>query len=88
MQDSNICMVHSCRWEICSLWAIAAKRVPPVVTERSLFCASRFPLIGGMHLTPDEITRLSRDARVTLIAQLWDSLEDAQIPLTPTLATR
>lgn len=35
-----------------------------------------------MHLSPDEITRLSPDERLALIAQLWDSLDDAQIPLT------
>jgi putative addiction module component (TIGR02574 family) len=36
-----------------------------------------------MQLTADEITRLSPDERLALIAQLWDSLDDAQIPLTP-----
>jgi len=35
-----------------------------------------------MQLTPDEITRLSPDERLALIAQLWDSLDDDQIPLT------
>ena len=35
-----------------------------------------------MHLSPDEITRLSPDERLALIAQLWDSLDDAQILLT------
>jgi putative addiction module component (TIGR02574 family) len=35
-----------------------------------------------MHLAPDEITRLSPDERLALIAQLWDSLEDDQVPLT------
>jgi putative addiction module component (TIGR02574 family) len=35
-----------------------------------------------MQLTPDEIARLSPDERLVLIAQLWDSLKDAQIPLT------
>jgi putative addiction module component (TIGR02574 family) len=35
-----------------------------------------------MQLTPDEITRLSPDERLTLIAQLWDSLDDGQVPLT------
>lgn len=33
-------------------------------------------------LTRDEIVRLSPTERIALIAQLWDSLDDAQIPLT------
>jgi putative addiction module component (TIGR02574 family) len=33
-------------------------------------------------LTPDEIVRLSPPERLALIAQLWDSLEDEQLPLT------
>jgi len=33
-------------------------------------------------LTPDEIVRLSPPERIALIAQLWDSLDDHQIPLT------
>lgn len=37
-----------------------------------------------MQLTHDEITRLSPDERLTLIAQLWDSLDDHQVPLTAT----
>ena len=36
-----------------------------------------------MQLTHDEITRLSPDERLALIAQLWDSLEDHQVQLTP-----
>lgn len=32
-------------------------------------------------LTPDEIVRLSPRERLALIAQLWDSLEDEQLPL-------
>jgi putative addiction module component (TIGR02574 family) len=36
-----------------------------------------------MQLTSDEITRLSPDERLALIAQLWDSLEDHQVQLTP-----
>ena len=36
-----------------------------------------------MQLTHDEITRLSRDERLALIAQLWDSLDDHQAQLTP-----
>jgi putative addiction module component (TIGR02574 family) len=34
-------------------------------------------------LTPDEITRLRPEERLALIGQLWDSLEDAEIPLPP-----
>ena len=34
-----------------------------------------------MQLTTDEITRLSPDERLELIAQLWDSLDDEQVPL-------
>jgi putative addiction module component (TIGR02574 family) len=34
-----------------------------------------------MQLTHDEITRLSPDERLALIAQLWDSLEDHQVQL-------
>ena len=33
-------------------------------------------------LTHDEIVRLSPPERLALIAQLWDSLEDDQLPLT------
>ena len=36
-----------------------------------------------MQLTRDEITRLSPDERLALIAQLWDSLDDHQVRLTP-----
>jgi putative addiction module component (TIGR02574 family) len=36
-----------------------------------------------MQLTQEEITRLSPDERLSLIAQLWDSLEDHQVQLTP-----
>jgi len=36
-----------------------------------------------MQLTHDEITRLSPDERLALIAQLWDSLDDNQVRLTP-----
>ena len=35
-----------------------------------------------MQLTHDEITRLSPDERLALIAQLWDSLDDQQVRLT------
>ena len=33
-------------------------------------------------LTSDEIIRLSPPERIALIAQLWDSLNDAQLPIT------
>ncbi|MGA3026262.1 MAG: addiction module protein [Bryobacteraceae bacterium] len=33
-------------------------------------------------LTPDEIVRLTPPERLALIAQLWDSLEHGQLPLT------
>jgi putative addiction module component (TIGR02574 family) len=33
-------------------------------------------------LTPDEIVRLTPPERLALIAQLWDSLEHEQLPLT------
>ncbi len=33
-------------------------------------------------LTPDEIVRLTAPERLALIAQLWDSLEHEQLPLT------
>lgn len=36
----------------------------------------------AMQLTPDEITRLSAPERLALIAQLWDSLDEVQVPLT------
>jgi putative addiction module component (TIGR02574 family) len=35
-------------------------------------------------LTPDEIVRLTPSERLALIAQLWDSLEHEQLPLTST----
>lgn len=33
-------------------------------------------------LTPDEVIRLTPPERLMLIAQLWDSLENNQLPLT------
>ena len=33
-------------------------------------------------LTQDELVRLTPPERLALIAQLWDSLEDDQVPLT------
>jgi putative addiction module component (TIGR02574 family) len=38
-------------------------------------------------LTSDEIIRLTPPERIALIAQLWDSLEDDQLPLTNTQQT-
>ena len=35
-----------------------------------------------MKLAPAEIARLSPDERLALIAQLWDSLDEDQIPVT------
>jgi putative addiction module component (TIGR02574 family) len=36
-----------------------------------------------MQLTPDEISRLSPAERLSLIGQLWDSLADEDVPVTP-----
>jgi putative addiction module component (TIGR02574 family) len=36
-----------------------------------------------MELTRNELDRLTPPERLALIAQLWDSLEDEEIPLTP-----
>jgi putative addiction module component (TIGR02574 family) len=42
-----------------------------------------FRRLGSMEsLTPDEIVRLTPPERLALIAQLWDSLEHEQLPLT------
>ena len=38
-------------------------------------------------LSADEIVRLSASERLALIAQLWDSLEQEQLPLTPAQET-
>lgn len=40
-----------------------------------------------MLFTHDQITRLTPAERLALIAQLWDSLEDHQVPLTPAQQT-
>jgi putative addiction module component (TIGR02574 family) len=34
-------------------------------------------------LSPDELARMTPPERLALIAQLWDSLEQDEIPLTP-----
>jgi putative addiction module component (TIGR02574 family) len=39
-----------------------------------------------MQLTAAEITRLSPEERLRLIEQLWDSLEDEDVPLPPAQA--
>jgi putative addiction module component (TIGR02574 family) len=39
-----------------------------------------------MQLTAAEITRLSPEERLRLIAQLWDSLNDEEVPLPPAQA--
>jgi putative addiction module component (TIGR02574 family) len=36
-----------------------------------------------MQLTRDVITRLSPQEQLSLIEQLWDSLSEADVPLTP-----
>ena len=36
-----------------------------------------------MQFTQDEITHLSPEERLALIAQLWDSLDDHQVQLPP-----
>jgi putative addiction module component (TIGR02574 family) len=36
-----------------------------------------------MHLSLDEITRLSPPERLALIGQLWDSLDNPDVPMTP-----
>ena len=36
-----------------------------------------------MQLTPEDISRLSPQDRLSLIEQLWDSLTDADVPLSP-----
>ena len=35
-------------------------------------------------ITHDEITRLSPEERLTLIGELWDSLDPVDVPVTPT----
>jgi putative addiction module component (TIGR02574 family) len=39
-----------------------------------------------VQLTRDEITRLSPEECLRLIGQLWDSLEDEDVPLSPAQA--
>jgi putative addiction module component (TIGR02574 family) len=42
--------------------------------------------VTAMQLTPAEITRLSPAERLRLIEQLWESLEDEDVPLPPAQA--
>ncbi len=35
-------------------------------------------------LTPDQLSRMTPPERLALIAQLWDSLDHDQLPVTPT----
>ncbi len=35
-----------------------------------------------VHFAPEDVVRLSPPERIALIEQLWDSLEDYQIPVT------
>ena len=51
--------------------------------QRPLTPSPRALTLAGMQLTQDEITRLSPGERLRLIEQLWESLSDADIPLTP-----
>ena len=39
-------------------------------------------LVAMGSLTHDELARLTPPERLALISQLWDSLDDAQVPLT------
>ena len=39
-------------------------------------------MVMEVHFTRDEIVRLSPPERLELIAQLWDSLDHDQVPLT------
>jgi putative addiction module component (TIGR02574 family) len=49
----------------------------PIAFARVVFYARHMDL-----LTHDELVRLTPPERLTLISQLWDSLEDDQLPLT------
>lgn len=56
-----------------------------IISTRTNHCqwSARLLILKVMELlTPDEIGRLSPPERLALIAQLWDSLEQEQIPLT------
>ena len=58
-----------------------------IVSINALYCPlPYFRLLRTLKamelLKPDEIVRLSPPERLALIAQLWDSLEHEQLPLT------
>src|SRR5579863_5276284 len=52
------------------------------ITTRCLTCRLLRILKAMELLKPEEIARLSPPERLALIAQLWDSLEQEQLPLT------
>jgi putative addiction module component (TIGR02574 family) len=53
------------------------------VSSKALLPGLLFRTLEGMEvLTRDEIVRLTPPERLALIAQLWDSLEQEQLPLT------
>ena len=53
------------------------------VDAQSLLSIRVFSILRGMEiLSRDEISRLSPPERLELIGQLWDSLENEQLPLT------
>jgi putative addiction module component (TIGR02574 family) len=59
------------------------KKQPPNVFYSALLPGLLFRRLEGMELlSPDEIGRLTPPERLALIAQLWDSLEQEQLPLT------
>jgi putative addiction module component (TIGR02574 family) len=37
-----------------------------------------------LNITPEDINRLSPQERLALIEQLWDSLDDSDLPVQPT----
>jgi putative addiction module component (TIGR02574 family) len=57
--------------------AVGAALLPDVKIPRAVAYSQTMAL-----LKPDEIIRLSPDERIALIAQLWDSLDADQLPLT------
>ncbi|MGA3189124.1 MAG: addiction module protein [Bryobacteraceae bacterium] len=53
------------------------------MSSKALLPGLLFRTLEGMEvLTRDEIVRLTPPERLALIAQLWDSLEQEQLPLT------
>jgi putative addiction module component (TIGR02574 family) len=47
-----------------------------------LLSLALFPMLDVWKITHDELVRLTPPERLALISQLWDSLEDDQLPLT------